>query len=542
MNNTDNTAVSNDTAVTRSYTADGEPTLQSYNLNMRNNELTLVFNEPIKNNSLDASGITLKTSVVGQTDTEVRLTNNSTTSSVSGNNLIVTLSREDINTIKPTVNGTGSNVKLNMKIGTVTDINNNNNPAVVDMTVTTFSDDNVGPALLSYNLNLKTNKLTLSFDEPIKTDFFTPEKITLKTVDSAGNQLVGQTRTLSNNTAASINGNNATISLTDADVNYIKYKFVFDSTGSNVRINMGTGTVKDMNNTQNTEVSNNTAVTSSHTADDVSPALQSYHLNMKTNQLTLGFDEPIKNSSFDPTKITLKTLDTSGYNVTSTVTLTNNGTTSSVDGNSLIITLANNDINTIKPTLNPSSGNNIRLDASGAVTDMNDNHNTAESNMTVTNFSQDNVGPELLSYHLNMRTNKLILSFNEPLKTDSHDRTKITLEIVNTDNQQIVEVQPNNTPVISGNNVEIEFTNAESNTIKKTLVSNSGNNVKLKVEAAAVKDMNNKPNTAVSTTTTTTNPARTFTPDNVGPTLQSYDLDMNLNKLTMTFNEPMTVM
>ena len=174
-----------------------------------------------------------------------------------------------------------------------------------------------------------------------------------------------------------------------------------------------------------------TLLPSEYIADNISPILLSYNINIGLQLLILTFTEPIRASSVQPTLITLYNT----YNITTNTTMyTLTGSTNIISNkNNIIITMNTYDISNLKllgsigilnySTYMTYSEQTFADFAGNPVVPV-----SIASPLSVSIIYPDTIGPSLLKFDLNFNIYTIILTFSEPINIHTIQPTAITLQ------------------------------------------------------------------------------------------------------------------
>ena len=212
------------------YTADSEaPALTGFDFEMPTLAppimLTLSFSETVNASSLNVSGIVLQSTNL-TADSSVRLTSAlvSVNSTHAPSVLHITVSATDLAAIRAleSMGRTAATTFVSLDNTAVSDFAGNAVDAIAAssaLTVTTRTVDITPPTVSSFNLNMQSNQLVITFDEPVVLSTFEVESITLL---SAQNSSAASYTLTGGSTSASNNDVTITVTLNTIDINAIK--------------------------------------------------------------------------------------------------------------------------------------------------------------------------------------------------------------------------------------------------------------------------------------------------------------------------------
>jgi len=162
------------------------------------------------------------------------------------------------------------------------------------------------------------------------------------------------------------------------------------------------------------------------------PAMSSWALNMNTGVITLSFSETMNASTLVVTKVILQ--DAATATVGKSYTLTNS-TGSVTNSTTITITLSTTDLNAIKAIdgLAKSQANSYIRFSAAAIADIAGNNLPAILDGSAVQcatggYIADSSAPTLSNWALNMNTQTLELTFNEPVAIGTFDKAKFKLQ------------------------------------------------------------------------------------------------------------------
>ena len=316
------------------------PQLVLFELDMNLGVLTLSFDETINASSVITNYISVENTVLSPMP---RVTLERSTSSVSNSTTItIVIPQYDLDRIKleellaTNVNDTF----IQFLHGAVQDMNMNGIVMNVSRNVV-YIEDQTSPELVSYELNLNTGELIISFDEAVNASSVTITSFTLyssNTTNSSSYQLTD------NSTVDLTNGAVITITIGENDLNLIKadYTLAVDNDTAYVTINVSS--LADMSGNYN-EAIDTPVATDDYIADITSPQLMSFVFDYNTGSLLLTFSETVNVDTFMPTEITLQS---SMMNPASVLTITTEDMYTTENSTVIVLNLTAYDLNRMK--------------------------------------------------------------------------------------------------------------------------------------------------------------------------------------------------
>ena len=538
MNSNNVTTITfNDSLMVSTYIVDETaPLLQTFDLNLTSETLTLHFDETVNVSSIVYSGLTLLSS---NSSDSVNYTLRD--GSIEGENtpdVVIRLNFTDLNVLKlePLLTTGYSNTYLYIREGTISDLARDSNQ--VDgmmLQVSEYTGDQTNPNLIAFSADVNLGTLTLNFDEPVNASSLDPTGITL-----LGSEDMRELRLTGGNTTSD-NGLQIVIFVTDDDLNAIKVLETLYTEDSNVYVSLDPSTISDMSNNPVNALRSLNAT--AFTNDTTSPKLRAFDLDFDSDILTLEFVETVNTSSINFSGITLQ--DNSDTN--NTYTLTGGALLSYADSTVVQFKLLREDANQIKvreialtsrTTWLTLQRTTIYDQNSQPLLPLVNGVNTSY----VRNYTNDTTRPILEAFHLNLTDNTLIMEFSETVNV------MVTLDV----SVLVILAGPNLDTVgrfhrlgLDSNTlsddvftptVTVQLGRLDLNEIKKDInLATSSSNTYLALESTTVSDM--KFNPVVPITTLLPLPVSNYTTDGVAPELERFDLDMDASTMVLYFSE-----
>ncbi len=529
------------------FTADiTPPVLVLSALNLTSETLTLTFSETVNASSLMVGEIELiNESPAGFNSVFYTLTT-SFTSSQDSTIIVINLSKEDSNAIKSLSDLAVSNTTTYIAAGSNAIRDMNTNPlTIIELTsgqlVDVFYDDFLQPTLDSFDIDMDSGILSLTFSETVNGSSLLPEQLTL--LGEPSNNTVYE-HTLQGAWFVTPNYTTIlTIVLLDSDLNEIKRQRGLATSSADTFLSFTAELVVDMNDNYvipKTEIES--LQVTNFTSDETSPVLRSFDLDLTSELLTLTFSETVRVETLIVDQITVQ----SSMALSSSMYWTlRNGTAITNDSTIVIIQLDNSDLNQIKiRTEIATKLNDTFLSITDTlIRDMIGNWNVllpTAMPLQVTNFTSDMVNPKLDAFSLDMDGSGLLtLSFSETVNASSFDVTMVTLHMA-PGNMDLLYTLTESSVVNSTNGpiIRILLSLEDLNQIKIVpQLAISGSTTYISITQHLVMDMNTNRVLAITPGNASQVMPRGFTLDSTDPLLQSYALDLNDGTLTLNFSE-----
>ena len=506
--------------------------------------------------------------VVNSTNDNSSDRNSSMTPPISFNNhtLIVYLSHEDLNNIKAltflatsryrTYISLSERAVYDMVGNKIQEISENNATRVTE-----YEYDDTRPEVVSFDLDIDSGNLTITFTETINVSSLDVTQLTLQSEnDHFGSVL--STYTLKSsppypNTSQSFSedGPVIVIQIGHEDLNAIKKIRTLANHESNTYLSWTSTAISD--NDDNPIIACLSLFAQEvnlFTEDMTRPELTSFDLDMNDGRLILTFSETVKViDSLDVTQITLQADSelSEAAGVVYTLTDIEPFESSSIDEDGPVVTLmiGFTDLNAIKylTELATSRNDTFISITNTTIVDMEDlqvvdipQYNAQKVRI----HTADTTSPVLLRFTLDMDSTTLVLTFNETVDTDTLNVSHIVFQH---DNMSSIDYHsspyaltpgPNETYTSSDNGhiVVIHLGPADRNELKRRQnLTVSINSTWLIVYPDAINDMNG--NDLVEIRDGNALQAEGFVSDETPPVLVDFSIDMDASQFVLTFDE-----
>ena len=521
-----------------------DPNLISFFLDLNIGSLYLTFDETVNYTSLNLTSLAIQNEAFID-DVSVQLTGGDVTNNFDSTIVNVTLDIDDLNEIKKIrpLATLVDNTYVTILAGGIVDMNNN--PVVVvnytdALPADGFVQDQTDPSLVSFNIDLDSGTLELTFDETVEADSLDVMQITLQDATMATS--INNTYTLTGGLTSIEDSTILVVNFTFLDLNELKKirGLASNLDGSNTFISITNSTVVDMNENPVVNLPEGMALrVNNFTEDTTRPRLISFDLDMNLGYLVLNFSETVDSLTFNVTEFTLQNVRNANvtglveaYSLTEVNLLTD-------DEVEIIQGLLYIDLNAIKSfdNLASSMGDTYLSITSFAISDMNGNivvpiQETAA--LQVTSYTRDRNRPLLEGFDLDMNLGMITLTFSETVNVSTLDVTEIVVLVDEVAPGQIFRLTESSLSVSSNRPIfVIEIGESNLNEIKRLLtLAISSNTTYLKISEFTLRDAAGNMNLPVNATQVSI-----FTPDETDPVLVSYDLDLSLDILTLRFSE-----
>ena len=523
------------------FTADTtSPVLENFNLNLNSGLLQLTFNEVVRLNSLNVSSIKLQNSSI-ITSSSVQLTGDRNTANLYDSPVMkVLINNDDLNRIKiiRSLATTVNNTYLSILAEGIEDMNGN---IVLEVSsfdairADAFEEDGNEPILLNFDLDMDTGSIDLTFDETVEADSLVLSEITLQD-DRPGTD--NNTYTLTGGYSSNLDSTLLSVNLSYFDLNEIKRirGLASDPTGSNSYISITNYTVRDMNNNPVQSVLDSFAIhVQNFTEDDTPAELDHFDLDMNLGRLTFSFSETVDATTFNISQYFLQCTSNASKDSNQSFTLIEENLVTG-DGTQIIQFLLYLDLNSIKSiSCLATNMDDTYLSITGmAIQDMNSNPIIPISEygaLKVNQYKMDITRPVLESFDLNMNNGQFSIFFPETVNVSMLDVTEI--QLVNNASSGFVFTPSTKSSSTNWPTFIIDISVDDLNVIKSLLsLAVSNHTTFITLSELVIRDAAGNMNVETNATQ-----VRVFTPDKTRPKLLSFNLDLTLDILTLTFDE-----
>jgi len=543
---------------------DGEgPILESFDLDVDKNKLTLYFDETINHNTFHFHAITLQGGA-NQGSKSHKLEGGDPVFPAEGKfktSLTVNLLATDVLKLKALeICRTAGETYLSATSNMIADMNkkpsanlmqvvqqSNAMPANAD----TFVGDATKPLLLAYTLNLDSGTLVLSFNEPVDSTKTYPELFTLQSDNTAtpgfSLKLADAPISESPKTATST----ITITLKESDISAIKLNSTVGTSVENTYLAFENAATADTQGQTILSLAGATArKADTHIEDSSLATLQSFDVNLELRTLTLSFDEIMDPTTLVPSAITIRASKNSDAQPFFPL---DTSTTSSDPGKVVVIDLSNADflglslkanLCTVKAdtwlTMTVSALKDaFKRDVLGV--------NIARA-FNAANFTADTFAPVIVDSVLDMAKGELGLTFTEAVNKALFAFTDIRLQHVK-DLDALGETAPPAIPLgtadlttwaIDYRSVVVKLNDGNLDAIKKRAdLGTETANTYLVFSANLISDFAPTPNAIVASTSSAATQIKRHVVDNIKPKLESYGVNMDTGVFSLHFDETM---
>ncbi len=390
---------------------------------------------------------------------------------------------------------------------------------------------------------MSTRQLILTFNEDIEPTTINVTGITIQGTENVDTNVSLNYRLTSAQSASVETNTVVRIVLSGEDYDGLQTRPRVATSLFNTYLTMDSMTVTDRSARRNMAqpiVAGNAQQVSTFVPDIIPPTLVSFSLDLNAGTMTLTFDEPVLKASFSSQQLLISSHRDSAAVASYRLTGGNVTNLNTLASSVVEVSLSFSDLISLKYDRNLATGAfNTYLSASvGLVTDTNHNNNTISSGLAVSRFTPDTTSPELLSFGIDLNRELIVLNFNELINASSFDASAITLQSsVVRQVMQSYTLSQSYTSSSDGFQIIVSLSSEDLDAIKSipTLCTSIADCF-ITITQSVARDLNG--NYAVPTVPgESTLPATYFVSDTTSPELNSWDLDLNEETVTLTFSE-----
>eukprot|EP00800_Vazella_pourtalesii_P007674 TRINITY_DN203_c1_g1_i1.p1 TRINITY_DN203_c1_g1~~TRINITY_DN203_c1_g1_i1.p1 ORF type:complete len:3770 (+),score=310.53 TRINITY_DN203_c1_g1_i1:1284-11312(+) len=510
-----------------------QPRLDSFDFDLNTGSIILTFSETVNSSSFDVTQIHLRSN--SSLPYEIfGLTNLSSSSQNDSHIITVHIHVDDLNSIK-SLRSLGTAQTTTYLSHTPYLVSDMQGLLVIQETgklVNIFIPDDTPPQLVSFNFNLISDMLSLTFDEAIAYAHVMISKFQIRS------QIVGGSIVpLTNGEISPYDSTVINISLFPFDLNEIKSDLTLAVSLSSTFLELMADAVTDTAGNSNTPI---IQMTNGYRGDNVAPSLDSYALDINVGRLRLNFDEIVSSTS---AKVTFITLSDQPYSVTN-YTLTGGIWDSTFNSTMVEIYFTTYDLNAIKRlnSLAISLNTSYLTLLSNFIQDSNLNPINEVLFKKADIFINDSNAPYVLSFDLDMNVGTLTVKFNETVDFRTFNVTGLT-----------IQASPDASPsqryrftsgilhsLIDNSSLTFFISQQDLNEIKASIIAKNVHTTWLTADTFTLLD-HNLQSLVPLINGVTSKQVSNFLPDVTPPLLNSFNIDLSLGRLYLFFSETIDI-
>jgi len=543
-----------------------DPKIESSTLNLEAETLTIVFDEPMQKTGFTGTALSLQATGTGGASQTLESTVFAVTENGQQDTFVLTLVPADLDAIKLAetlgVVDANDNSLVTTYVVTGTGLHSDFNGRSVTAigsgaakAVNTLTPDDTDPELESFEINMDSAQLKLTFNEPILASSLTIDQGDFTIQDAA---TASTTHPLSGGSKGTVNGRVMTITISVDDLNAIKGK-AMGTSDSDTFIVMTANAAKDMTLNEVKNLDDGSGMQcklNGYTGDDSRPTIDSFTFDLNLGKIILAFSETASaNSVTLPQQFTIQShADLSSVGAKSRALSA--GTKSSTDSTSITITLDEDDLNFIKADtgLASTAATTFLAYTEDAAKDVSGNKVVAGVHQVKADgsggflFTKDTTDPELDDFSIDMNTGTVSLTFSESVDTNTFDETAITLQSAQDGTAGTTKkLSPLSTAkskiIVDSRTLSFVMADADLDVVKYSAgFATEDSNVFISFSAGMIQDMadtNARSVAAILVGDAKVSKVGSFVADATAPAVDSFTFDLDDGKLVMAMSEPM---
>ena len=529
----------------RNYISDNiPPSILEFTLNLNQDQLVITFTESVLISSLNTSSLQLAGNV-SDPDTYIDLTGGMVQpipedSFPGAPVLLINLTQPDIIAIK-TSGFLGLSVEdtfIRGFDGYVNDTSMSPSDESDFIQAQQVVRDTVPVMLMSFDLDVNTGLLTLTFDDVVNAESFDASAVTIQDGPTAN---LSYTLTTSSSTNSS-DGYVIAVDIGAVDLFRLKSISGLAVSSNTSYLTTLASTVDDPYGVDVIAVTDGKAYgVSTFVNDSQPPSFLGFSLNMNVSVLSLSFSEGVDLSTLHTDFITLFPSNDTSDN-SSSFSITSGSFSQSADGTVIEIALSTDDMNAIKanPVLATSSSDTYLQILDGSVKDLvGYDLAVTEDVFAVDSFTPDENPPFLTAFVLDLNRGLLNLTFSETIDTESVDITAFTLQNRRRRNNFTPFHRLTNSMVLTDTDqpmITIELSPDDLNSLKLVRqLTIDEESTYLTAESTAANDTSDNQVVPIAASDATITSG--FTADTTEPELIAFEFDRTPGVFTLTFSE-----
>jgi len=460
------------------------------------------------------------------------------------------MDQKDVDAIKltPKLGKDQATSAMIIEAGAIKDMHGNNATAIAQtkpVTSPTYVADKTDVSLVSFELDVDAETMTLTFSEPVLASSLTVGEIVLQSVKDKDTVRVKLTTFSTAKNGK--DGHDLTITFSEDDINAIKLAAALCQANASTFVAVGAGAITDIQGNKLTPILNSAAQqVKKFTADTSKPVFTGLAVNMNAGTLTMNFNEPVDVTTLKPKTLVLQ--DKVSSKPGSELLLTGNLTTSSKNGLQIVVKMTDEDLNALKKKLQLFASKEtsaLRL-VKGFIGDMATTANliaavAADKALAAASYIGDTSKPSLVAFGLDVEKLQLAVTFSETINMKSFNPTSVTLQ-TSSDARSPYQFR------LTG--VDKMLTTADDKIVKFVMKLSDANELKFRligssiakswmiIKAGACKDTSGQTSDAAANGVNAVQVTKSAWAADVGaPELQYFDLNINSGVLHLSFDE-----
>ena len=484
------------------YVADSvPPNVVSVNLNMNAGQIQLSFSEPV-NQPVAPRSITIQ-SASASPIVSFKLTGG-TVAFVTYQLYSITILPADLYAIKSAVGlaKSGQTTFFSITSALCKDFAGNSVVAIASSSAiacTNYVVDTTPAVLLAFSMNLTSDTMTLTFNEPVLASTLDPALITVQ--DAA---LQTASYTLTGGLATNVNASTVLLRPLPIDMYAIKYIGTLGVDTDNTYMSIAAALLQSTDFFPSAPIFDGAAMKASAVVPDVlPPSLPSFTLNLDSGTLILTFDKPVLPATCKPSNFTLQSTRNATGLMMSLSASTPTPTTIEVYGTVLLIAMVEDDLNQLK--LSAALGKLVSSTYLSALSDSVQDifgHPfpgiSRNASLRASAIIPDTTGPSLIGVSLNLDSSQLLLTFNEIVNPLTLDPTYIIVQSSPLDAAPVSWQLTGGVagPLTNSTVVHVSFSAADQKSLTQMKLASTMSNTFIQLLAGTVEDVSMNPSQA----------------------------------------------
>jgi len=384
--------------------------------------------------------------------------------------------------------------------------------------------DAVRPTLANFTFNYDSKSLVLVFTESVRAATIRNNSIVLQSSSSSN----AVSHTLGSSVFLVLNGPTIWFNLSEADLNAIKLHRPLYRNVSSSYLSMTEPIIDDMSgNPVNLISSDSAVIVGQFSRDTVPPTLVAFSLNLSSECLSVTFSEAVDSRTFMLSKLVLQDQVTSS--LTFKFGMQINALT---DGVIINACMSRDNMNSIKilGAIASNTSNTFLSVQQGCVADMSGNLIQTSLPLRASSVIADIVPPFLNYYNLSMDSGLIVFSLNE--SCDWRTVNISTLSLFDTSGAMQI-LSGSLAFNLSGTSISVQLDTNCLNSLKFKQICLVSSSCFLSFSQAFISDMYSNPTIPITLLS-----PQFFFADVTAPTIVSYNIDMSLGFVSLSFSEP----
>jgi len=523
------------------------PRLVGFDLDLSEDILLLAFDEPVSSSSFEPGGFSLQDLSAGGGET-VMLTSSSTVDPGDGERLTINLNA-DANTIKLSSGvATSENTTFLVISATAVDDLYTNDVEAIESSnaqqVRNYTADTTPPSVSSVVLNLDSNHLVVTFDEPVTNASIVARNFTLSNGTASNAFQLGDSQILDANSNPLV-GDALVVefTLSNSVLTALKTDPNIGTDSSNTFLEWNEESFEDTSGNANVGAAD--VAVSNVIQDATAATLIDFSIDLNSGSIVLTFNDVIDVSTASLNRRTITIQDRRDSSLFFDLT---GGVVQEDDSTTVAVNITDVDLRGLKATLGiatSASTTFITIEAE-AFEDLQGTPIiavTSRNAIPVSSYIADITPPMLLSFDFDLNGGRIVMTFDEPINEESFVYNRITVQENPNATARGISLQSGTIATAASRTIAtLTLTRADLNLIKADVdIASEMTNTYLMLDDGAVNDTSSNPVASTAEGAVAAIDVTIFTPDTTAPEIERFVLDLNDGILRVTFSETINV-